>query len=122
METNDVYLATMYAKGKNIIKIIRMFLATPIIENSFFSSKPVIKGFKEALTDTILTKGTSNIDINNKNILWEISNRKAISIIPEAEITKYINMDKEEMKKLLNESIEEASRITTNSNIKIKTK
>ena len=122
METNDLYIGIMYAKSKDIRKIIRMFLVSPIKEYTIFSSKPIIKGFKEAVTNTVLTKGLSNRYINNRNIIWEISNKKAASIISNGEIDKYINMSKEEIKMILNDSINEAEEIIKMNHIKIKTK
>ena len=122
METNDLYVGIMYAKNKNITKIIRMFLVTPIKENSIFSSKPIIKGFKEVVTETTLTRGLNNRDINNKNIIWEIPTKKATSIVTDDEIIKYINTGKEEMKMILNSSISEAEEIIQKNHIKIKTK
>ena len=121
METNDLYVGVMYAKKKNICKIIRMFLVTPIKEYNIFSSKPIIKGFKEAITDTVLIKGLSEKDINDKNIIWKISNKKASFLIPKNEIEKYINISKEDMNKLLIDSKEEAESMI-NSYTKIKTK
>ncbi len=122
METNDLYVAVMYAKSKKVNKIIRMFLVTPIKEYGLFSINPTIKGYKEAITDTVLIKGISNKDINNRNIEWDILDRKADNLIPESEIERYINIDKVEMIKLLNLSKEEAINLTTNKHIKIKTK
>ncbi len=122
METNDLYVAVMYAKNKNIKKIIRMFLVTPIKEYSIFSSKSIIKGFKEVITNITLIKGFNNKDINNKNIEWEILNGKVTNLIPEKEILKYINIDKTEMSRLLAESFEEANKLLINNKIKIKTK
>lgn len=122
MEIKDLYVAVMYAKTKNANKIIRMFLVTPIKEYSLFSSKPIIKGFKEAITDTILTKGLSKNDINDKNIIWEILDNRASALIPETEIQKYININKEDMNELLSISREEANNLIYNEHIKIKTK
>lgn len=122
METNDLYVAVMYAKNKNFKKIIRMFLVSPIEEYNVFSNKPTIKGFKEVITNTVLIKGFNNKDINNRNIEWEILNGKATSLIPEKEILKYISIEKAKMNELLSESFEKANELLKNNQIKIKTK
>ncbi len=121
METNELYIGVMYAKAKSSYKPIRMFLVTPIIGNSLFSTKPIVKGFKEAITNTILIKGSSNRDINNKNIIWDILNKKADNLLSKAEIQNYINTSKEDMEKILFDSKEEADSIV-NKYTKIKTK
>lgn len=94
---NNLYIAIMYAKNKNITKVIRIFLVSPIKKQGLL--KEHIIGFKEIVTNKELIKNGK--DINNKKIIWQVQPN---NMIPSDEIIKYINKSNEEMLYIIEES------------------